>query len=641
MVKVKIKLYIDKEASELEVEKGIALKELLKDKNPSIFNKFAGAVKDNHFIDFHTPINEGGEFHLVPYNDKTAYPAYWHTTSHIMAQAVKRLYDVNLAIGPAIEEGFYYDMEKETPFSEEDLKKVSEEMNKIIKNDLPIEYKEITKKEAKKLFRNNKFKLELINDIEDDFVSIYSQGDFTDLCRGPHLYSTGRVKAFKLMSVSSSYWRGDERRESLQRIYGISYPDKDMLKDYIKRYEEAKERDHRKLGKQLDLFNIYEDIGAGLVLWHPNGAIIREEMESYWKKEHVKRDYKIVRTPHIAKAELWRISGHFDYYLENMYTFERNNEQYVVKPMNCPYHILIFKKQQRSYRDLPIRFAELGTVYRYERSGVLHGMLRVRGFTQDDAHIFCREDQVEDEIGKVFDFAMEVIKTFGYKDFETHLSVRDPKHKEKYAGSDKEWENAESALVSTLKERNIQYKREEGEAVFYGPKIDIKTKDAIGRSWQGPTIQFDFNLPRRFEATYIGEDGNEHMVYMIHRALFGSFERFVGGLIEHYNGNFPIWLAPIQVILLPITDEQVNFSEKILNELKDNDIRAELDGRNEKLSRKIRDAEVKKIPYMFIIGNKEVESKTVSVRNHREGDIGSFKIEDILSRIKTEIKQRR
>ncbi len=641
MIKVNIKLYIDKESSSLEVEKGIALKKSLKAKNPSIFNKFAGVMKDENFIDFHTPINEGGEFQLVPYNDPRAYSAYWHTTSHIMAQAVKRLYNVNLAIGPAIEEGFYYDMEKETPFSEEDLKEISKEMKKIIKSDFPIEYREINKKEAKKLFSDNKFKLELIDAIEGDFVSIYSQGDFTDLCRGPHLYSTGKVKAFELISVSSSYWRGDEHRESLQRIYGISYPDKDTLKDYIRRYKEAKERDHRKLGKQLDLFNIYEEIGAGLVLWHPNGAIIREEMETYWKKEHLKRDYKIVRTPHIAKADLWKISGHFDYYLENMYTFKRDNEEYVVKPMNCPYHILIFKKQQRSYRDLPIRFAELGTVYRYERSGVLHGMLRVRGFTQDDAHIFCREDQVEEEIGKVFDFAIEVIKTFGYEDFEIHLSVRDPKHKEKYAGSDKEWENAESALVSTLKERGIKYKREEGEAVFYGPKIDIKTKDAIGRSWQGPTIQFDFNLPRRFEATYIGEDGNEHMVYMIHRALFGSFERFVGGLIEHYNGNFPTWLAPTQIILLPITDEQINFSEKILKELKDNDIRAELDGRNEKLSRKIRDAEIKKIPYMFIIGKKETKSKTVSVRNHREGDIGSFKIEDILSRIKTEIKQRR
>ncbi|MBN1693789.1 threonine--tRNA ligase [candidate division WOR-3 bacterium] len=640
-MKIKIKLYIDKETSTIEVEKGTALKQVLKERNPSIFNKFAGVVKDGNFMDFHSPINESGEFQLIPYNDKMSYSAYWHTTSHIMAQAIKRLYKVNLAIGPSIEEGFYYDMEKETPFSEEDLKKISEEMKKIIKSDLPIEYKEIKKKEAKKLFSDNKFKLELIDGIEDDFVSIYSQGEFTDLCRGPHLYSTGKVKDFKLLSVSGSYWRGDEKRESLQRIYGISYPDKKMLKDYIYRYEEAKKRDHRKLGKQLDLFNIYDEIGAGLVLWHPNGAIIREEMETFWKKEHLNRDYKIVRTPHIAKADLWKTSGHFDYYLENMYTFERDGEEYVVKPMNCPYHILIYKKQTRSYRDLPIKYAELGTVYRYERSGTLHGMLRVRGFTQDDAHIFCSEDQIEKEIGEVFDFAMEMIKTFGYKDFEIHLSVRDPRHKEKYAGSDREWEKAESALVSTLENRKIIYKRDEGEAVFYGPKIDIKIKDALGRSWQGPTIQFDFNIPHRFNATYIGEDGKEHMVYMVHRALFGSFERFVGGLIEHYNGNFPTWLAPTQVILLPITNEQIDFSKQVLKTLKDNDIRVTLDERNEKLSKKIRDAETKKIPYMFIIGNKEIESKKVSVRNHKDGDIGSFSIEDILSKIKEEIKKRR
>jgi len=640
-MKIKIELYIDKESSALEVEKGITLKEILKEKNPSIFRKFAGAVKDGNFVDFHTPINESGKFQLISYTNKISFPAYWHTTSHIMAQAVKRLYDVNLAIGPSIEEGFYYDMEKEEPFTEDDLKKISEEMKKIIKDDFPIEYKKASKKEAKKLFSDNKFKLELIDNIKDDFVSIYSQGDFADLCGGPHLYSTGKVKSFKLLSVSGSYWRGDEKRERLQRIYGVSYPDKKMLKDYMRRYKEAKERDHRKLGKQLDLFGIYEEIGAGLVLWHPNGTIIREEMESFWKKEHLKRDYQLVRTPHIAKAALWKTSGHFDFYFENMYTFSRNDEEYVVKPMNCPYHILIYKKQTRSYRDLPIKYAELGTVYRYERSGTLHGMLRVRGFTQDDAHIFCSEEQIEEEIGKVFDFAMEMIKTFGYKDFEIFLSVRDPKNKDKYAGSDNEWEKAESALVSTLKKREIKYHREEGEAVFYGPKIDIKIKDAIGRSWQGPTIQFDFNLPHRFNATYIGEDGEEHMVYMVHRALFGSFERFVGGLIEHYNGNFPTWLAPTQVILLPITDEQINFSEKVLKTLKNNDIRAKLDDRNEKLSRKIRDSETKKIPYMFIIGSKETESEKVSVRNHKEGDIGSFKIEDILLKIKKEIKQRR
>ncbi|MEO0294027.1 MAG: threonine--tRNA ligase [candidate division WOR-3 bacterium] len=642
-MKLKIELCIEaKEFSTLEVEKGMPLKEILKDKNPSIFDKFAGALKKGVFLDFHTPLEEGGKYILVPYNSEEAYPAYWHTTSHIMAQAVKRLYkDTTLAIGPAIEEGFYYDIEKKTPFLDKDLEEISKEMKKIIESDLPIEYRKISKEEAKKLFSDNKFKLELIEEIEDKEVSIYSQGEFIDLCKGPHLYSTGKVKSFKLLSTSASYWKGDEKRESLQRIYGISYPQEEKLKDYIKRYEEAKERDHRKLGKQLDLFNIYEEIGSGLVLWHPNGAIIREEMEKFWKKEHLKRNYQIVITPHIAKADLWRTSGHFDYYLENMYVFNKDNEEYVIKPMNCPYHILIYKKQKRSYRELPLRLAELGTVYRYERSGVLHGMLRVRGFTQDDAHIFCREEQVEEEIGNVFDFAMEVMETFGYQDFDIHLSVRDPMHKEKYAGEDEEWDKAESALISTLKKRDIKYKRDEGEAVFYGPKIDVKIKDAIGRKWQGPTIQFDFNLPRRFKATYIGEDGNEHMVYMIHRALFGSFERFVGGLIEHYKGNFPTWLAPVQVSLLPITDEHLDFSRKVFNILKENEIRVELDIRNEKLTKKIHDAEIKKIPYMFIIGKKEVESNMVSVRSHSRGDLGRFLLEDIIFKIKEEIKNRR
>ncbi len=640
-MKIKIKLLIDKNESTLEIERGFSLKKILEDRNSPLLLKYVGALRDNEFVDFHTPLMEEGVFCLLPVDDERAYPFLWHTTSHIMAQAIKRLYDVNLTIGPSIEEGFYYDMEREEPFTEEDLKKISNEMGKIIQSDYPLEYEEIPKSKAKEIFSDNKFKLELINGINDDFVSIYRQGEFVDLCKGPHLLSTGRVKAFKLLSVSASYWRGDENRESLQRIYGISYPKKKLLDEYIQRWEEAKKRDHRKIGKQLDLFNIYEEIGPGLILWHPKGTVIREVIEDYWKKEHEKRGYKLVRTPHIAKAELWKTSGHFDYYLENMFVFQRGGEEYVVKPMNCPYHILIYKNETRSYRDLPIRFAELGTVYRNERSGTLHGMLRVRGFTQDDAHIFCREDQVTREIGGVVDFAIELIKTFGYKDFDVRLSVWDSAHKEKYAGSAEEWEKAESALVSTLVERGIEYKRDVGGAVFYGPKIDIKIKDALGRKWQGPTIQFDFNLPRRFNATYVGEDGKEHNVYMIHRALFGSLERFVGGLIEHYKGNFPTWLAPIQVKALTITDDEVKFAKKVQEKLREESIRSELDLRNEPLSKKIRDAEDQKIPYMFIIGAREVESNTVSVRHHKQGDIGSFDLEEIIFRIKEEIKQRR
>jgi threonyl-tRNA synthetase len=635
---INIKLYINGKPHIVEVKEETALKDILSKLDSSLFEKYAGAWDGNEFIDFHKSLKKDDEFHLVPFKDPRSLEAFWHTTSHIMAQAIKRLYEVNLTIGPSIEDGFYYDMEKEEPFSEDDLNEISKEMKKIIKSNYKIEQKMISKEEAKEIFKDNKFKLELINEIEDDSVSIYKQNEFVDLCKGPHLISTGKVKAFKLLSVSSSYWRGDEGRESLQRIYGISYPDKNKLDEYLHRYEEAKKRDHRILGKNLDLFKIYEDTGPGLVLWHPKGTIIWEIISDYWKKEHIKRGYKLVNSPHIAKADLWKKTGHFDYYLDNMYTFEIEGIEYVVKPMNCPYHILIYQNETRSYRDLPIRLAELGTVYRNERSGVLHGMLRVRGFTIDDGHIFCMEDQVDSEIVDAVDFAFDVIKTFGYENFVVQLSVRDPEHKDEFAGDDREWENAEASLIKALKERKIDYIRAEGEAVFYGPKIDISMKDALGRKWQGPTIQFDFNLPRRLGLYYIGEDGKEHPLYMIHRALFGSMERFIGGLIEHYNGNFPTWLSPVQIRILTITDECDDFAKKIEKKLFDMDFRVELDIRNEKLSKKIRDAETDKIPYMFIVGKKEVKSGTVSVRHHQEGDIGSFKLNDILSKIKDEIK---
>ena len=636
---MKIKINISNKSTVIETEEGLSLKKILERKEPFLLDKYAVAWCDEKLIDFHTPVREEGEYFLLSLNDERSMKAMWHTTSHIMAQAVKRLYKVNLAIGPAIKDGFYYDIDTQTPFTDEDLNKISKEMKKIIESNYPIEYESITKKNAKEIFADNKFKLELIQEIEDEQVSIYKQGEFIDLCKGPHLLSTGKVSAFKLLSVAGSYWRGDEHRESLQRIYGISYSNKESLNEYLYRYEEAKKRDHRKLGRELDLFNIYEDVGAGLVVWHPKGATIREVIEEFWKKEHIKRGYEIIRTPHIAKSKLWKISGHYDYYLENMYTFKVDNEEYVLKPMNCPYHILVYNSDIRSYRDLPIRYAELGTVYRNERSGVLHGMLRVRGFTMDDGHIFCREDQVTDEIGKVLDFAFDMIKTFGYKDFEVHLSVRDPEHKEDYAGNDKEWEKAEGALIETLNERNVEYERKEGEAVFYGPKIDIKIKDALGREWQGPTIQFDFNLPGRFKMKYIGEDGNEHPVYMIHRALLGSLERFVGGLIEHYNGNFPLWLAPTQIRVLTVTDKGNEFAKEMYEKLKMNGFRCELDLRNAKLSKKIRDSEIQKIPYIFIIGAKEVESETISLRHHLEGDIGSFSIKEVLTHIKEELNR--
>lgn len=640
-MKIQIKIYINGKRSILEVKEETVLKEILTNLDSSLLDKYAGAWSEDRFVDFYETINKEGEYYLIQFDDPRALPAMWHTTSHIMAQAVKRLYNVNLAIGPSIEEGFYYDMEKDEPFTDEDLSAVSREMERIIESNYEIEHSMVPKEEAKNLFSDNKFKLELVDEIEDDSVSIYKQDEFFDLCRGPHLLSTGKVKAFKLLSVSGSYWRGDEMRESLQRIYGISYPDNKTLDEYLYRYEEAKKRDHRKLGKSLDLFKIYEDAGPGLVLWHPKGTIIREIISNYWKEEHIKRGYQLVTTPHIAKADLWKKTGHFEYYREKMYIFEIDGVEYVVKPMNCPNHILIYKSKIRSYRDLPIRLAELGTVYRNERSGVLHGMLRVRGFTIDDGHIFCREDQVSSEIGDSVDFAFDIIKTFGYENFVVQLSVRDPEHKEQYAGSDKEWENAEASLIKALYERGIEYIKEEGEAVFYGPKIDISMKDILGRKWQGPTIQFDFNLPKRLGLTYIGEDGKEHMIYMIHRALLGSMERFVGGLIEHYNGNFPAWLAPIHIRILTVTDEGNGFAEEIHKKLSEEGLRIELDLRNEQLSKKIRDAETEKIPYMFIIGKREVKSGTPSVRHHQEGDIGSFKLEEITSRLKEEIKQRR
>lgn len=638
---MEIKIYRDKSPLTTKVKKGDSLSDILSEKDPSLLEKYAVAWNGREVVDFHTSIEKKQDLELLPWTDERILEAYWHTTSHIMAQAARRLYEVKLAIGPAIDDGFYYDMETEEPFSDETLEKISVEMDKIINEDYRIEREVISREKARELFDDNKFKLELIEEIDSEELSIYKQGEFVDLCRGPHLISTGKVNHFLLTSVAGSYWRGDEDRESLQRIYGISFPMESQLKEYKVRIKEARERDHRKIGNQLDLFNIYEEGGPGLIVWHPKGTIVREIMEDYWKKEHVKRGYQLVKTPHIARAELWHRTGHFDFYRENMYTFDVDDEEYVVKPMNCPYHILIYKSDTRSYRDLPMRLAELGTVYRNERSGVLHGMLRVRGFTVDDGHIFCKKDQVEDEIGDSVDFALDTIKTFGYSNYIIHLSVRDPENKDKYAGSDENWEKAEKALVKALESRELNYERLEGEAVFYGPKIDIHVKDALGRLWQGPTIQFDFNLPGRLGMTYVGEDGEEHTVYMIHRALFGSVERFFGGLIEHYKGNFPLWLAPVQIKVLTINDEVNRYAEEIYTRYKEEGFRIEIDKRNEKLSKKIRDAENQKIPYQFIIGNREVENNNISVRHHQEGDIGTKNVDKFLLQLKEEIKARR
>jgi len=565
---------------------------------------------------------------------------YRHSTAHIMAQAVCELYPgTKLGIGPAIEEGFYYDFDLPTKISPEELARIESKMEEIIKSNLPFEKKVVTKDEAKKFFQlqGEIYKVELLNEIKDDEVSLYQQGNFIDLCRGPHLSSTGLIKAFKLISIAGAYWRGNEKNPMLTRIYGTCFEEKEELDNYLCRLEEAKKRDHRKLGKELKIFDIYEEVGPGLIYYYPKGAIIREEICAFLRQEHAKRDYLEVVTPHIAKIDLWQTSGHCDYYKENMYFMEVDENHYVLKPMNCPGHILIYKSQTRSYKELPIRYFELGTVYRYERSGVLHGLLRVRGFTQDDAHIFCLKEQLQDEIGKVIEFASEMLATFGFKEYDIYLSTRP----EKYVGTADIWEEAISALATALKNKGLTYTIDEGEGVFYGPKIDIKLKDALGRAWQGPTIQVDFNLPQRFNVTYVGNDGQQYQPVMIHRVVLGSLERFLGALIEHYAGAFPVWLSPIQVMIIPITERHVPYGEKIKEQLLAGGIRVKLDERNEKVGFKIREAELlHKIPYMLIIGDKETETEDVSVRKRTKGDLGKLPLKEFTYNLIKEIKEK-
>ena len=562
-----------------------------------------------------------------------------HSTAHIMAQAVRELYpETKITIGPAIKDGFYYDFDRDTPFSVEDLEKIEKKMEDIIRKDLSFERMEVSKDEARKIFKDEGYKIELINEIQDEKVSVYKQGDFIDLCRGPHLTSTGRVKAFKLISVAGSYWRGNEKNKMLQRIYGTSFFTKDELEKYLNKLEEAKKRDHRKLGKELDLFSMDDEVGAGLVNWHPKGALIRYLIENFWREEHYKNGYQIVYSPHIARVNLWHTSGHMDFYKENMYSpMDIEGMPYIVKPMNCPFHIKIYKSKLKSYRELPIRWAELGTVYRYERSGVLHGLLRVRGFTQDDAHIFCRLDQLSDEIEKVLNFTLYMLRSFGFKDFDVYLSTRP----EGYVGTLSNWEKATDALKGALDKAGLKFEIDPGAGVFYGPKIDVKIKDSLERTWQCSTIQVDFNLPERFDVKYIGEDGSAHQPIMIHRALLGSLERFFGCLIEHYAGAFPLWLAPVQAKVMTITDKQNDYASEVLNQLLNSGIRGEADLRNEKVGFKIREAQLEKTPYMLIAGNKEVESKTISVRKRDGTDMGAMGIEKLVEILKEEINSKK
>jgi threonyl-tRNA synthetase len=535
-----------------------------------------------------------------------------HSAAHVLAEAVQSIFpEAKFGIGPATRDGFYYDFDLPRPLTTEDLPLIEAKMQAIIAADLPFSREEVAKDKARKLFAAQPYKLELIDEIPDEKVGLYRQGNFLDLCRGPHVGATGEIKAFKLVSIAGAYWRGDEHRPMLQRVYGVAFDTKEALDDYLEKIEEAAKRDHRKLGRELDLYLAPEEIGGGLIIYGPKGGRIRAVIEDFWRQEHFANGYELLYTPHIGLSKLWEISGHLDFYQENMYSpIDIEGKQYYLKPMNCPFHILVYKSQARSYRDLPLRWAELGTVYRYERSGVLLGLLRTRGFTQDDAHIICTPEQVEDEIAEVFRFSIHMWQAFGFEKYKVYLSTRP----EKAIGSQEQWQQAEEALRKVLREQNVDYEVDEGGGAFYGPKIDIKIEDALGREWQMTTIQFDFNLPERFDMVYAGKDGQEHRPYMIHRALLGAWERFFGLLIEHYAGAFPVWLAPVQAVVIPVADRHLDYARKLAAELKADGVRAEVDGRSERVNLKIRQAQLNKVPYMLVVGDREVAESTVSVR---------------------------
>ena len=578
---------------------------------------------------------------MIPNKNPTELETIRHSCAHLMAQAVQELFPgTQVTIGPVIEDGFFYDFSRKDAFVPEDLVKIEKRMKELAAADIPIVRSEISREEAKKKFSEmgEIFKVEIIESIDpNEPITIYSQGDWGDLCGGPHVESTKKIKAFKLLHTSSAYWRGDERNPVLQRIYGTAWNTEKELRLYLKRLEEAKKRDHRKLGKELDLFSVSDDIGPGLILWHPKGARIRHLMEEFWKKEHFRHGYEMVISPHAAKIDLWKTSGHTEFYKDNMFSnMDVEGREYVMKPMNCPFHIQIYKTKLRSYRDLPVRFGELGTVYRYERSGVLHGLLRVRGFTQDDAHLFCRPSQIEEEITKVLDLIVFVLQSFGFHEYKIYLSTRP----EKYVGSDSGWESATKALETALNNKNLEFEVDPGEGVFYGPKIDIKIKDSLNRYWQVSTVQVDFNLPEKFDITYIEEDGQRRQPIMLHRALMGSLERFFGCLIEHYAGAFPLWLAPVQIILLPITDNHTEYTDKIAEELEESGIRVEKDLRNEKIGFKIREAQLQKIPYMIVLGDKEVETSTLSVRRRRSKETRTLDLKTFLNEVNEAVKNR-
>lgn len=627
-----------------ELQVGETAADLAKSISEGLYRNCVGALINDQIKDLHTPLHTGDKVKLLTAKDEESLELLRHSTAHVMAEAVQSVFpEARIAIGPTIKDGFYYDFEiPEHTLSIEDLEKIEAKMKEIAKENQQIvrfDIPDVDKQLEEFRKDGEKFKAELLEEHRDHNPTLYLMKDkdgkviWNDLCAGPHLPSTKHIKAFKLLKVSGSYWRGDENRENLQRIYATAWWSKQDLDDHLTRLEEAEKRDHRKLSKQLDLFSVHEEVGPGLIFWHPNLATVRDTIEENWRKEHRKRGYQFVYTPHVASEDLYKISGHLENYAENMYApMDIDEHPYRCKPMNCPGHIMIYKTKLRSYRDLPLRYAELGTVYRYERSGVLHGMLRVRGFTQDDSHIFCTPEQLKGEIDGILDLIDKLMTTFGYT-YKCYLSTRP----EKYLGTDEEWELATSGLEEAMKDRGIDYEIDEGGGVFYAPKIDVKLFDAIGREWQGPTIQVDLNLPRRFDVSYIGEDGEKHRAIMIHRAVLGSMERFVGGLIEHYAGAFPLWLAPTQVLVLPISDRHQEFASKVHQQLRDNEIRAHIDNRSETVNYRIREGQMQQIPYMVVIGDKEEAEGKVAIRHRRDGQVGTLSVDELLAKLKSEI----
>jgi len=615
--------------------------DLLAEFDKGLLKKTAALKAEGKLFDLRAPLKaaESTEaIELVPLDSDEGLEVCRHSTAHVLAEAVQELFpDVKFAIGPTIANGFYYDFDVSSPFTPDDLKALEKKMSEIIRSNSPFTQSILTKDAAIDFFKDKgeTYKVEIIEALEAETVTLYRQSNFTDLCRGPHLPSTGYIKAFKLTSSAGAYWRGDESNKMLQRVYGTAFASKADLKAYLKRMEEAKKRDHRRIGKELDLYSTSPDVGAGLVLWHPKGSVVRGVIEDFWRANHRKHGYDIIYSPHVASVELWKTSGHWDFYRENLFSpMDVEGQEYIVKPMNCPFHIQVFKSRLRSYRELPVRYAELGTVYRYERSGVLHGLLRVRGFTQDDAHIFMRPEQMEEEIKGVLNFTLYILRSFGFNEFDIYLSTRP----DKYVGDLEDWARAEAALGGAMSALDIPYTIDPGEGVFYGPKIDIKIKDVLGRSWQCSTLQVDFNLPERFDVTYRDSSGEETRPIMLHRALMGSLERFMGCLVEHYAGAFPLWLAPLQVRVLTVTERNADYGMEVLAELKDAGIRADLDDRGEKLGFKIREGEVEKIPYLLVLGDREQEEHIVAPRAKGKGVLDNMNIKDFLSMLNAENK---